>query len=255
VGAGKTATALPLSDKGAAWATNDGSGKTIRIWFGDFLDHGTIATAPLETHEAVYLGQATPVHINFKDLIGNELVFDLQRRSRILSTLSMLGLSDGYSTVAALDASPETPAFYQPMLTGDNIGEIDINEVARASHSVVKGLNFNNNITSDGPLNSKYDTIYDAGDAILRCGVTAKFGSEIDWAAFRSGAKMSTLCPFYAGANHGYALKLWAGKYVDGDRAPGGRNQFVDFTGTIQGYKDPDTGKMLTMTRFEYLEV
>ncbi|MGE0407981.1 MAG: phage tail tube protein [Amphiplicatus sp.] len=245
-----TATALPLDDRGASWATDAGASKTIRVYFGDFLEHGDAATMPTETHEAVLLGQGAPVHVRFSALACNQMIMNLQRRARIQPQFNMIGFSDSYAG-AETDA-PDTDAFIQPMVTGDNIGEIMVGGLARASHSVIKGLNFdlNNNLQADGPLNNIRDTIYDAGDAILRCGITAKFGSDIDWAAFRSGAQTSLLVPFYA-SSQGYAMKVWAGKYVDGDRSPGGRNQFVDFRGTIQGFKDPTTGKMLTFTRFE----
>lgn len=252
---GKTATALTLIDLGGSWATDTGTGKTIRVYFGDFLNRGLIATAPFETHEMAYLEQGTPVHIRYTDLAGNTLQQNLQRNSRIEATLGLVGFGDAFAG-AETDA-PDTDAFVPPMLTGDHIGEILINNATRAAHSVVKSANYdlNNNLLSDGALNQKRDSIYAAGDTILRVGITAKFGSDIDWAAFRAGTPMSILMPFLDGLGHGYTRKLWTGVYVDGDGSPGGRNQFVDFEGTIQGYKDPTYGFMETMTRFESIGV
>jgi hypothetical protein len=247
----KTATALSLVDLGGSWAVDAGAGKTIRVYFGDFLNRGLIATAPFETHEMAYLEQGAPVHMRYSDLAGNTFQQNLQRNSRIEATLGIVGFQDFFGS-AETDA-PDTDVFVPPMLTGDNLGEILINNAARASHSVVKAANYdlNNNLLTDGALNQKRDSIYAPGDTILRVGITAKFGSDIDWSAFRAGTPMSILMPFFDGLGHAYARKLWTGVYVDGDASPGGRNQFVDFEGTIQGYKDPTYGFMETMTRFE----
>lgn len=253
---GVTATALPLDDKGASWATDNGASKTITIYIGDVLDIGDVATMPTETHEGVLLGQATPVHMNYGAIAAGSLTMALTRRAPIRPSLALQGFVDGYSTAGPLDDAFTTPTFEQPMVTGSDVGEILVGGAARAGHSVVKEMNLTleNNLQSDGPLNNFRDVVYDAGDAILRCGLRAKFGGTADWAPFRSGAQTSFQLPFYK-PNRGYLMKLWAGKYTDGDASPGGRNGFVDFRGTIQGFKDPVTGKMLTLTRFPYLEI
>ncbi len=242
---------LTLTDLGAGWATDDGAGKTIWILYGDEMDYGDDTTIVTDTHEFSYGGQATPLHVYLTAIAGNTLAIDIQRLQPIIATLGVLGFTDG-NALSATDPAPLSKLQRSPMTAGEHVGAVMVGGQRRPAGSKMKSatFNFNNNLQADGPMEGLTNEVYYAGDFDLTVDFTAQFGDERDWQAFRAGAQTQLLIPIINN-DQGYIMRVWAGQYVDGDIAPGGRNQIRDFTGQLRCLRDPATGKVVTFTQIE----
>ncbi|MEM9014084.1 MAG: phage tail tube protein [Pseudomonadota bacterium] len=242
---------LTCTDLGAAWAPDLGAGKTIQILTGDYLDIGR--TPITERAEFTFLDWATSYHIWLAGITCNSMNWQMDRQSMMRPVFSMQGLTDG--TAAAEAAVPLVENGGLSMTTGENLGEIMEAGLVDEAESFVKslGLQLENNVQAEGPLNKKHNTRYDRGNAILRMPMTARFATPTRYDRFRSGAQTSFLIPM-SDSEAGYMLKIHAAKYVEGDVSPSaGRNNPTEFRGVTQGVKDPITGKMMTLVRMPYL--
>jgi hypothetical protein len=82
-----TATAIPLDNRPSGWAVDNGSGKTIKVWFGDYINNGTTQTSL--TVERGFLDQTTPTYIVNTGMVVQSYDVTLTRsRSSLASSAS-----------------------------------------------------------------------------------------------------------------------------------------------------------------------
>jgi len=131
------------------WATDAGSGKTIRVFTSDYLEVGDSLKSI--TLEKVFTGQGTPFYINYVGAVMNGLTVQADAQSRLTGSFDTIGFTGGGDTTA-LDASPDAASTSLIMNTSTNIGRLLENGADQASPVWIEsaGLTLNNNITPVG---------------------------------------------------------------------------------------------------------
>jgi hypothetical protein len=105
----------------AAWTTDNGSGKSIRIYFGDQLKNGTTQTSL--SIEKGFLDQTVPTYIVNTGMVANNLSLSVSSRNKITGSVSFTGMGGSQSTTT-LDASPDAATTGQVMAANADVGRI-----------------------------------------------------------------------------------------------------------------------------------
>lgn len=151
------ANALTLDNLPAGWATDAGTGKTIKVWFGDWIKNSVTRTAL--TVEKGFLGQAAPTYIVSTGQTVGQLQQSITSRQKITGVATFMGQGGSQSTTP-LDASPDPATTGQVMAANANVGRVADAGAQMAGPNWVRALEFtiNNNlrqtedVTSDAPV-------------------------------------------------------------------------------------------------------
>jgi hypothetical protein len=133
-----TATKIPLDNLPTGWTTDSGTGKTIKVWYGDQLKNGTDTIG--QTLERGFLGQDTPTYIVSKGMVAGQGEFRFVSQQVATWSITFMGMTGGQSTTS-LDASPDAATTNPIMAAATNIGRI-----AEAG-SVITGKNYIRSVT------------------------------------------------------------------------------------------------------------
>lgn len=174
------ATALTLDNRPSGWTTDAGTGKTIKVWFGDTLKNGT--TRKGNTIERGFLDQTTPTYIAQKGMEVDQLALQIQSKRKITGSLTFMGLT-GVESTTALDASPDAApaiASYPIMAAGANVGRLAENGTALGSPNWVRNLSFTmrNNLRGIESVDSVSDVDHGVGDCDVEVTAETYFGSD-----------------------------------------------------------------------------
>lgn len=149
-----TATAIVADHLPAGWTTDAGTGKTIRLFFGDVIRNGTTVIGT--SIERSFLDQTTPTHILQKGMCVDRLSFDATTEQAITGALAFMGMSGSQGTSA--NGSSYAAATTGLVFTSNvSIGSIALAGTALASPNWVRSLQFEvaNNlrmVTADGTV-------------------------------------------------------------------------------------------------------
>jgi hypothetical protein len=99
---------LTLGNKPAGWVVDAGTGKTITVYYGDYIKNGILVstTRVCGTLEEGYLGQATPSYRVGRGMTVDTLTFDFKHKGRVECVANFVGQGGSESTTA-LDAAPD----------------------------------------------------------------------------------------------------------------------------------------------------
>lgn len=150
------ATALTLDNRPSGWAIDAGTGKTIKVYCGDYIKNGVTRTSL--SFERGFLGQTTPNYILQKGMIAGQGEFSAQTEQEITWNFTFSGLTGSNSTTAQ-DASPDAATTNSIMSANVNVGRIGEGGVAVGTVNPVKTnkITVNNNvrmITAKGNVGS-----------------------------------------------------------------------------------------------------
>lgn len=118
---GVAANALTLDNLPTGWTTDSGTGKTIKIWWGDYIKNGTTMLGM--SIEFGYLGQDTPSYVLCAGQVPNTLEFSISSRQKITGSVAFMGMSGTLSTTAQ-DASPDAATTNVVMAANANVGRM-----------------------------------------------------------------------------------------------------------------------------------
>lgn len=249
------ANKLTLDNLPGSWATDTGTGKTLRVFFGDQLKNGV--TKKFGTIARGFMGQAVPTYIVQKGMLVNQGEITLDTGAQIKATYTFMGLTGSASTTS-LDSSPDAATTNQVMSAAVNVGRISQGGVAVAGPNFVKNLSLsiNNNarvieaIRSDG-LVGPVDI--NLGENTTEVTLNTYFGSNTYYAAFLAGASTNVASVI---AKNGQAVVLAVPRMTctDGNPSAGGKNQDVMVPFKAMASMDPLTNAHVIMDRLEYYE-
>jgi hypothetical protein len=120
-----TATALTLDNRPAGWGTDSGTGKTIRVFFGDRLVNG-LATIG-HSFEKGFMGQGAPTYIVPRGMVADTAQFRFARKQKITGTFTFVGMGGTQSTTS-LDTSPDpapSVAAFPIMAASAHLGRVN----------------------------------------------------------------------------------------------------------------------------------
>lgn len=135
-----TANAIPLDNLPPGWATDAGSSRTIRVFFGDQLRNGTTVLG--QTIERGFMGQTTPSYVGQRGMVADTADIAFARREKVTMGLTFQGMS-GTRGTTSLDAAPDAApsvADFQVMAASANLGRFAENGVALSAPNWVQSI-------------------------------------------------------------------------------------------------------------------
>jgi hypothetical protein len=134
-----TATAIPLDNLPSGWSVDAGAGKTISVYFGDWIQNGTTQTSL--SIERGFLDQTVPTYIVNTGMVVESYEANLQSKAVVTAVVNFLGMGGSQSTVA-LDAVPDANTTGAIMAANANVGRVAEAGSTLTSPNWAKSLKF-----------------------------------------------------------------------------------------------------------------
>lgn len=251
-----TATAITCDNLPSGWTTDTGSGKTIRVYFGDQIKNGTTQIG--QSIEKGFLGMTTPVYILQPGMVASEYSQDWTAKQKIMGSVSFMGMTGATQSTTSIDAVPDaatTTATYPVMACSANVGRIGEAGSTLASPNFVKSLQWkiSNPLTAIESVSAVGAVGIGSHDRQVTGTLSTLFGDN------------SLLTKFFAGTLTSInirALKSTLGVVVslpqvtydkDGSPNAGGSGQDVMLNlGFTASKEETYTNAMILMDRFEF---
>lgn len=250
------ANALTYDILPTGWTTDAGTGKTIQVFFGDFLKNGT--TIDSYSFERQQQDITTPAYEYFTGDFLNNLTLSLTGGKEIDLSLDFLGMGGSAIATTRFAASSDVAAStYGTMTATANVGDL-----IEGSTSLMTGLNcmsnasikIANNVSRDpvvGPLGSAAITVGSlmvSGniDTYLGDGTILAKGPNDTLSAF------SVLTANASGNKEGYRWDIPAIRLTPDSDIPG-QNQGRKVSGPFEAEPHATLGYTISLCRFWYL--
>lgn len=252
---GVAAKKLTLDHLPSGWTTNDGSGKTLRVFFGDRIKNGV--TPKARTLERGYLGQQTPSYIVQRGMEVNELTLSIEARREITGGATFMGLGGAVSTTP-LDASPDAApdsGTYRVMAAGANVNRISEAGAMLSAPNHVRSaqLRLTNNLREITAVDELATVALGRGSLDITVTVQTYFGDKSLYERMLAGTATSLAQRIFDGER---ALIIAYPRLTDIDGNPddGGSNTDVTLPQQKQASFDALTNAQILIDRFEYWE-
>src|SRR5216684_7800351 len=174
------ATALTLDNLPTGWTTDAGTGKTINVYFGDYIANGT--TTKSLSIERGFLDQAVPTYILQKGMVVDKLTMKVDAKKMVTGTVDFVGMSGVQSTatIAATTTAAPDPTTYPIMAASANVGRVGENGVSLTSPNWVQALDLTlmNNLVEIDAVDSLTPVSIAFGSCDVSVNLTAYFGDN-----------------------------------------------------------------------------
>lgn len=237
----------------AAWTTDAGTGKTIRVFFGDHITNGTTATSL--SIEKGFLDQTTPTYIVNTGMQVNTMSFSVQSRQKITGSVSFTGMGGSQSTTA-LDASPDAASTGAVMAANANVGRIAENGSTLTSPNWASRfeLQINNNLRTLESVDSTSPVDVQAGECAVSGTIDTYFGSNTLLAKLYAGTA-SSISARYEKNSQALIFQVPRVTFTGGNPAAAGKNQDIILPLAFQASIDTTyTNAHVVLDRLEYYE-
>jgi hypothetical protein len=255
---GITATALTCDNLPTGWTTDAGTGKTIKVWFGDQIKNGTTQIG--QSFEKGFLGQATPTYIVQPGMVVTQYSMNWTAKQKITGSVSYMGMKGSSQSTTSLDAVPDANTSltaYPVMACGANVGRIGENGATLSAPNFVQSLTFE--IANQTTAIDEAASMGPAGLTGHSCAVTAKintyFGDNALLTKFFNGTPTS-LNGRVAKNGMAVIVTIPAATYdKEGSPNASGKDQDVMLPLGLTAWKDETyTNAMILFDRIEYFE-
>jgi hypothetical protein len=249
------ANKLTLDNRPAGWTTNDGAGKTLRVFFGDRIKNGD--TGKPKTLERGYLGQAVPSYIAQRGMEVNELTLSIEARREITGGVSLMGLGASVSNTP-LDASPD-PApdsgIYRVMAASANVNRIGEAGGQLSSPNYVRSaqLRLSNNLREIIAADNVATVALGRGSLDITVTLQTYFGDKSLYERMLAGTATS-LDQRIMDGNRALIIAYPRLTDIDGNPDDGGSNTDIMLAQQKQASFDSLTNAQILIDRFEYTE-
>lgn len=246
-----SATALTFDIKPTGWGVDNGAGKTIRVWVGDYIRNGvTLKSHTIER----YFGDIAKYEY-FRGMCFNTMNFTLPARDNIAVTASLLG-KDAIGFTQQAGATYKAAPTFKLLNTSNNIGRIAENGAAIGSPNYLTSLRFtiNNNLRGRVALGENGFVSVGTGECDISGQIESYFGDETLYQKVLNNTETS-LDFRVAGQNSEVMLfDLPAVKFGAGAPTTPGSNQDVMVNPQFQAYMHATLGYQIHAQRFWYVE-
>ena len=181
-----TATAIPLDNLPVGWAIDAGTAKTIKVWFGDYIQNGTTQTS--FTIERGFMDQTTPTYIVNTGMVAESYDITMSSKNKITGSVAFIGMGGSQGT-AALDAAVDALQTGQVMAANANVGRIAEAGATITSPNWAKELKFtikNNNRALEA-VDSASPVGVNSGECKVSGDINTYFGSNATLTKFYNG--------------------------------------------------------------------
>lgn len=251
-----TAHAITCSNLPSGWTTDAGTGKTIKVYFGDQVKNGTTMIG--QSIEKGFLGMVTPVYILQPGCVASQYAMNWTAKQKITGSVTFMGMTGASQGTVTQDASVDATTSltsYPIMACGQNVGRVGEAGATLASLNFVKSLTLqiDNTIT---PIEAVH-TVGAAGLTLHSMKVTGTletyFGDNSLLAKFFAGT-ITSLNVRTVGNSRAVILTLPQITYnANGSPNAGGMDQDVMLPlGWKASKEETVTNAMVLMDRFEF---
>ncbi len=246
------ATALGLDNLPAGWGVDAGTGKSIRVFFGDVLENGTTRTSL--SIERGFMDQTTPTYLVQRGMVAGQLDLKYDAEQTITGSVAFTGLTGSQSTTT-LSASPDAATTAAVMSASVNVGRIAENGAVLASPNWAKAfaVSINNNLRGIAAVGSTGNVDTGVGASAVTGTIETFFGSNALLAKLMAGT-VTNLNNRTTKNNQAIVLSLPRVTFTDGSPSASGQNQDVTLPLNFSASIDTATGCQIQLDRLEYFE-
>jgi hypothetical protein len=244
--------ALTLDNLPSGWTTDSGTGKSIRVFFGDVLKNGT--TRKSLTIERGFMDQTTPTYIIQRGMVAGQFDLKMDSEQIITGSATFTGLTGSQSTTP-LSATPDATTTAASMSSNVSVGRIAENGSAISSPNWAKSLSLqiNNNLRAPTALGTVGAVDIGAGECAVTGTVETYFGSNALLQKLLTGT-VSNLNTRATKNNQALLVSLPRVTFTDGSPSAGAKNQDVMLPLQFTASMDSTTNCVVQMDRLEYFE-
>lgn len=247
------AHALTLDNLPTGWAIDAGTGKTIKIWFGDQIKNGVAQTAL--SIERGFLGQTVPTYIVNNGMVSDQFTVTITSKAKITGTVQFVGMGGSEGTTS-LDASPDAATTNLVMAANANVGRLGVNNSQLVGPNWSKEITFviANNLRAIEAVDSASPVAIREGECKVTGKMSTYFGSDTELAAFYSGTTRPINCRVN---KNGQALIFQVPRATyrgGGNPSASAKNTDVMADFDYQASIDTATNAHIILDRVEYFE-
>ncbi len=249
------ATALTLDNRPTGWTTDAGTGKTIKVWFGDRIVNGTSKRGM--TFERGFLGQTTPTYVVQTGMVANTFELRFQKKERMLGSFEFLGMAGSQSTTA-LDASPDAApsnSSYPILACAGDVGRISEAGAAVVTPNFISSLTcrLGNNLRVLEAVGSAAPVGIGTGSSDVMVTMETYFGDNALLTKLLAGTATSASA---IATKNSQSIVMAFPRLTAKEGSPnaGGANQDVMLSLQMEASYDSTTAAQVTMDRLEYVE-
>ncbi|HEY4136494.1 MAG TPA: phage tail tube protein [Alphaproteobacteria bacterium] len=243
---------IGLDNLPGAWATDDGAGKTLKVFFGDWIRNGV--TRISHSTERSFLGQAVPTHILSRGLVVNSMDLSIQSGQKVTGSFDMMGMTSDQGTAAY--GSTYADATTNPVMAGSvNVGRIAESGTAIVAPNWAQSLalNVNNSLRKQLAVDSLGAVNIEPGDVAVTGTVQSYFGSNALYAKLLAGT-VGALNSRLAKNGQAIVFQLPRVTFTDGSPNAQQKNSDVVLPLAFQASLDTLTQAHVWIDRLEYFE-
>lgn len=246
-----TATALTCDNLPTGWTTDSGTGKTIRIGFGDQIKNGVDATSL--SIEKGFMDQSVPTYIVNTGMQVNTIQHSITSRQVVSGQAAFLGMGGSEGTTS-LDDSPDAATPGKVMAANANVGRIAENGSRLTDPNWARQLTFtiNNNLRTVEAADEDSPVKINPGECTVTGTIETYFGDDTLLQKLYNG----TLTSIITRITKNNQSLIWQFPKVTlrtGVPAAQAKNQDVTLPSNFSASIDTLTNALVLLDRFEYV--
>lgn len=251
-----TATALTLDNLPTGFGVDAGTGKTIKVWFGDRIINGV--TTISQTIERGDLGMAVPVYLVSPGMVVSQWQLSVKPKAIVSGVSTYMGMSGSVSTTAldaVIDPAPSAASF--PQFAGSaNIGRVSEFGAPMTTPNWCIGLDMTiaNNLSPAETVDAVGPQDLVPGEALVTGTLNTIFGDQTVVARYQAGTPTSINIAMSKLSSMVFITIPRAVMNSDGNPNAGGKNQLINASFGFRGSIDTVTNSIISMDRLEYFE-
>lgn len=246
------ATKLTLDNLPSGWATDTGTGKTIRVWYGDTIRNGTTMTAL--SLERGFMGQTVPSYIDQLGMVVDKYDLAMPTEGKVTGSFSFMGLT-GSAGTTPISANPDPATTAAIMASNVNVGRIAESGAVLSAPNYVKSAKFStmNNLRAKTAVGTVGAIEISSGEFEATAELETYFGDLTLYSKLLAGTPGNINTR--AGKNSQFVIiALPRVTFTEGNPNAGGNNQDVTLPLKATASMDTLTSSMIIIDRFEYAE-
>jgi Phage tail tube protein len=251
------AHAISFDELPTGWSADTGTGKTIRVFSGDFLVNGT--TKRSFFFEKQQLDAAVPFSQYYTGCFIDKVAISLEAEKQLKATITVKGKTEQIQTGRIAGAIDVAAATYDVINASTNVGRLALANQpvnpAGPNFQMKNAIEINANgvvapaIGVFGPVDIVRGEFSVTGSLDCYLGDTTQVAALIANTPFTQDVKFGRA----DGNREAYAIDLPRCKYNAGDTPVGGKNQLLMFSGGYQALRDATKTYTISIGRYWYL--
>jgi len=240
----------------SGFADDAGTGKTIRVFTGDYIRNGT--TEYSYAIERQYQDLAVPAYEYFRGQELDEMVFTFESSKVVTVQATFMGKDAIVQTSRQPGATDVAAPTNYVLNASANVGRIGIGgtAVAGPSYVLTASISIKRNLRAREAVGVFGAASIGSGEVDVTGDLTTYFGDTSIYSAVinNTAASFDTRVVRSDTNNQTILFDVPKTKYSDGSPSVPGKNQDVTLPGKYQGLMHPTLGYTLHVARYPYVE-